>query len=83
MKPKNITNPRPYVHEQRSAELLLKNANSCTDRRLTDVQPVSSLETFRRDDLEKGPGKLGVHVHTSAKLYLSVNRIRLFNASPR
>jgi hypothetical protein len=59
------------------------DANSCTDRRLTDVQPVSSLdETFRRDDLEKGPGKLGVHVHTSAKLHLSVNRIRLSNASP-
>jgi len=76
--------PALMSHEQWSAELLLKDANSCTDRRLSDVQPVGSLdETSRRDDLEKGPGKLSVHVHTSAKLHLSVNRIRLSNASPR
>src|SRR6185312_15548040 len=76
--------PTLMSHEQWSAELPLKDANSCADRRLTDVQSVSGLdETSRRDDLKKGPGKLSVHAHTSVKMHLSISRIRFCNASPR
>jgi hypothetical protein len=71
-------------YEKSPPELLFTDANLRVDRGLTDIQSLSSLnETSRRNNLEKGFGKLSIDSHTSEKMYLSVNRIRLSNVLAR
>ena len=65
-------------------ELLLKDANLCTDRRLVGNQSVSALnDTPCSENLGKGSGKLDARSHTSTKSHLSGNRIRLSNVLAR
>ena len=50
-------------NEERSSKLLLKQAHACADCCLGDMQPIGRFnEASGRDDLQKGPGELNVHV---------------------